>query len=158
MLHAMSSRNVVHLALSAVAVGALLAPLALVAAGCDLKKDGAADAAVVATQPPAPPPTGPAPVAPPPAVTPVAPLGAAAPVPPGGAKPAAVTDGGKPAAAADAAAPAGDGGKPVPGTAPTPTLTFPTAIPGFDAGGFKPPPGFPSSIPSTLPTFPPPQK
>lgn len=49
------------------------------------------------------------------------------------------------------AKPAGDGGKTAP-TAPMPTFTIPSAIPGFDAGAFKPPPGFPS----TLPTFPPP--
>ena len=45
-------------------------------------------------------------------------------------------------------------GRPV----PTPTFAIPTAIPGFDAGGFKPPAGFPSTIPTTLPTFPPPAK
>jgi hypothetical protein len=58
--------------------------------------------------------------------------------------PTVVTDAGKPTADAG---PAADGGaKP-----PTPTPTLPT-IPGFDAGGFKPPQGFPS----TIPTWPPP--
>ncbi|MDB4947267.1 MAG: hypothetical protein JWP97_6801, partial [Labilithrix sp.] len=76
----------------------------------------------------------------------VPPLGAATTTPAGTAKPAG---GG---AATDAGA-AADGGKAAP--VPTPTFQLPTAlptIPGFDAGAFKPPPGFPT----TLPTFPPP--
>ena len=71
---------------------------------------------------------------------------AAVAVPPGTAKP--VTDGGKPVDAG--AVVVTDAGKTAP--TPTPTFTIPTAIPGFDAGAFKPPPGFPT----TLPTFPPP--
>ena len=130
----------------------LLATLAagFLGTGCDaLKHNDAADAAAVA--PPATPavPATPAtPATPAPPVTTVAPLGGAVAPPAGGVHPAG--DGGKPAAA-DAGA-AADGGKPAPGTAPAPTPTFaiPTAIPGFDAGAFKPPPGFPS----TIPTFP----
>ena len=73
-----------------------------------------------------------------------------------GVKPLAVVDGGKPA---DAGAVTIDGGvAPVPtpaidggaAPAPTPKLTIPTAIPGFDAGAFKPPPGFPTALPSGL--------
>jgi hypothetical protein len=67
-------------------------------------------------------------------------------------KPAAA-DGGKPA---DGGVAAADAGKAAP--VPTPTFAIPTAIQGFDAGGFKPPAGFPSTIPTTLPTFPPPAK
>jgi hypothetical protein len=65
-----------------------------------------------------------------------------------------VGDAGKPVAT-DAGAVAADGGKAAPAPAPTPTFTIPTAIPGFDAGGFKPPAGFPSTIP-TFPQPPPP--
>lgn len=49
-------------------------------------------------------------------------------------------------------APKPDGGA-APTAAPTSTFVIPTAIPGFDAGAWKPPAGFPS----TLPTFPPPK-
>lgn len=148
MLHAMSVRRVLGFSLAVVVV----APFALFA--CDGLKKDAPDAAAVA--PVAPPATPAAPAAPDTgnaaAATPVAPLGGhVATTPAGGVKPAAA-DGGKPA---DGGA-AGDGGKPAP--VPTPTFAIPTAIPGFDAGGFKPPAGFPSTFPSTLPTFPPPAK
>lgn len=149
MLIAMSRYVVLGLAFGAV----VLAPFALTA--CDALKKDDADAAVVVPVAPATTAVAPATAATPdPAATPVAPLGGAvAPTPAAGGtvKPAgtatAVVDAGKPAAATDAAAPA-------PTAAPTPTFTIPTAIPGFDAGAFKPPPGFPS----TLPTFPPPPK
>ena len=143
MLHAMS-RHALWIPFAVVA----LAPFAV---ACDALKKDTPDAAVVV----APPAASPAAVAPADAAaaatTPVAPLGAVTVTPGGGAvKPVAVTDGGKPADAG--AVVVTDGGK----TAPTPTPTFviPTAIPGFDAGGFKPPPGFPTAIP----TFPPPAK
>jgi hypothetical protein len=153
MLHAMSVRSVLGFSLAVV----VAAPFGLFA--CEGKRaDGGADAAVVVATPavpvaPAAPDTGNAAAA-----TPVAPLGAAAPVAPaaGGVKPAVATDGGKPVAVADAGPAVTDGGKAAP--APTPTFAIPTAIPGFDAGGFKPPAGFPSTIPTTLPTFPPPAK
>jgi hypothetical protein len=144
----------------------LVLPLGLVA--CDQLKglmgkgdDAGADAAA-ATTAIAPPATATAPAAtetaPPPTAT-AAPL-----TPPGpGVKPATPgvpapgVDAGKPGDAG-APAPAGDAGAPgdagVP--APRPTLTIPTAIPGFDAGAFKPPPGFPTAIPSGL--LPPPPK
>ena len=144
MLHAMS-RRLIWVPFAVVA----LAPFAFACNG--LKRDGA-DAAPVVVAPPATTATPPATPEAPPGVAPVAPLGAVAPGHPGGVKPAG--DAGK---AADGG-PAADGGKTAPGTAPTPTLTIPTAIPGFDAGAFKPPPGFPSTFPSTLPTFPPPPK
>ena len=148
MLPAMISRTALHLAFAVV----VLVP---VVAACEKKPDGAADAAAAT---PALNPNATAPVidpaAPPPATgTPVAPLNPAAPGAPGVAvKPA--TDGGR-VVATDAGV-AADGGKVAP--APTPVFTFPTAIPGFDAGGFKPPPGLPSTIPTTFPTFPPPAK
>jgi hypothetical protein len=131
-------------------VSAVLAlALAPLSGGCDaLKHNDVSDAAVVAPPvTPAVPATTAAPGTPAPPVTTVAPLGGAvAPAPgAGGVKPAG--DAGKPAATAGGAA-AADGGKTAP--APTPTFTIPTAIPGFDAGAFKPPPGFPS----TIPTFP----
>jgi hypothetical protein len=143
MLHAMSS-TVLRLACTA-------AVLAL--AACNLTKDGGADAAV-AVPPPAATPVAPAAPAADPAAAPTAPVaplgGPVTPTP--GAKPVAAVDGGKPAADAGVT----DGGKAPP--APTPTFAIPTSIPGFDAGAFKPPPGFPTSIPTTLPTFPPPAK
>jgi hypothetical protein len=122
-----------------------LALVVLSVAACDLIKKDEADAAppvatatatapVTAAQPTATVPTQP---------TPVAPLGATTATPATPGHPA-VTDGGK-------TAPAADGGT---APAPTPTFVVPTAIPGFDAGGFKPPPGFPTAIP----TFPPPQQ
>ncbi len=145
MLHAMSRPKVLGLAFGLFALA--LAPFAVTA--CDgLKKDGA-DAAVVV--PVAPATTAATPATPDPAATPVAPLGGGVAPTPGGVRPAVAGDAGKPAVAADAAAPA-DGGKTTPTAAPTPTFQIPTAIPGFDASAFKPPPGFPS----TLPTFPPP--
>ena len=147
MLHAMSVRCFLGFSLAVVVV----APFGLFA--CDgLKKDAPDAAPVVVTAPvtpaaPAAPDTGNAAAA-----TPVAPLGhVATPPAAGGVKPVAA-DGGKPADAGVAA----DGGKAAP--VPTPTFVIPTAIPGFDAGGFKPPAGFPSTIPSTFPTFPPPAK
>lgn len=148
MLLAMSRSVVLGLVFGVVVV----APFALTA--CDgLKKDSADAAVVVPVAPATTAPVATAPT-PDPGTAPVAPLGGAvAPTPAaGGVKPAVTADAGKPAVA-DAAAPA-DAGKTAPAPTPTPTFTFPTAIPGFDAGGFKPPPGFPS----TLPTFPPPPK
>jgi len=148
MLHAMS-RRALWIPFAVVA----LAPLAV---ACDALKKDTPDAAVVVA-PPAATPAAVAPADPKAAAAaaaatmPVAPLGAVTVTPGGGAvKPVAATDGGKPADAG--AVVVTDGGK----TAPTPTPTFviPTAIPGFDAGGFKPPPGFPTAIP----TFPPPAK
>jgi hypothetical protein len=114
---------------------------------CELTKKDAPDAAalpVVTAAPAATTPAAPTAAAPADPGT-VAPLGAtsATPAAPGHPTATAHTDGGK-------TAPAADGGT---APAPTPTFTIP-AIPGFDAGGFKPPPGFPS----TLPTFPPPQQ
>lgn len=154
MLHAMS-RNVLRLGPS-ILLWIPLVVSAPFAVACDALKKDNADAAVVApaatTAAPAIATAPAAPVAV--GVTPVAPLGGAvAPTPAAGVKPVAAVDGGKPV---DGGAAAVDGGK----TAPTPTPTFaiPTAIPGFDAGGFKPPAGFPTAIPSTLPTFPPPPK
>ena len=147
MLHAMSVRCVLGFSLAVVVV----APFGLFA--CDGLKKDAPDAAVAPVAPPA---TPAAPAAPDTgnaaAATPVAPLGATHPVAAGGVKPASA-DGGK---AGDSGVAAGDGGKAAP--VPTPTFVIPTAIPGFDAGGFKPPAGFPSTIPSTFPTFPPPAK
>jgi hypothetical protein len=129
----------------------LCAAMAVLVA-CDFGKKDAADAAAAAL---APPPTTAAPTATPGSTDPgpvntVAALGSttAAPVQPGQpGHPVATPDGG---ARPDAGktTPAGDGGT---APAPTPTFTVPT-IPGFDAGGFKPPPGFPTA----LPTFPPP--
>lgn len=149
MLHAMS-RIALGLAFAVVA----LAPFAV---ACDMLNrgdgaDAAADAPIAVTPPIAP--TTAAPAVPDTATPAVTPLGGAvAPTP--GTKPVAVVDGGKPAdAGAVVIADAGtlaDGGKAAP--VPTPTFTIPTSFPGFDAGAFKPPPGFPS----TLPTFPPPQ-
>lgn len=164
MLHAMSFRRVCLLALAVV----VAAPFGLTA--CDaLKKKDDVDAALpvappvdpAAAAPATAAPTDPGAAAP---VTPVAPLGAvapgAAPAPAAPAAPAApgvkpvAVDAGK-VAVVDAGA-AKDAGKAAP--APTPTFAIPTAIPGFDAGAFKPPAGFPSTIPTTLPTFPPPAK
>jgi hypothetical protein len=140
MLHAMSFRSVLG---SASVAFAFVTSVAL-GTGCDGLKHNDADAAAAApVVAPAVPATTAAPGTPAPPVTTVAPLGGAVPTPAGGVK---VTDGGKPVAT-DAGA-ATDGGKAAP--APTPTFTIPTAIPGFDAGAFKPPPGFPS----TIPTFP----
>jgi len=120
---------------------------------CDQLKKDSADAAAVAVPPatpvaPAAPAADPNAAAPATGVAPVAPLGGGVvtPVAPGTAKP--VTDAGKPADAG--AVVVTDAGTPTP--TPPPAFTFPTAIPGFDAGAFKPPPGFPT----TLPTFPPP--
>ncbi|AKU95884.1 hypothetical protein AKJ09_02548 [Labilithrix luteola] len=125
-------------------------------AACDLIKKGGADAsadtvaAVVdaapvvtpaATVTAAAPAETAAPLAVAPAVTTAAPGATHT------AAPVVVADAGK---AADAAAPA-DAGNAAP--VPTPTLQIPTSIPGFDAGAFKPPAGFPT----TLPTWPPPQ-
>jgi hypothetical protein len=129
----------------------VLAPFAV--AACNLVKKDEADAGAVATATASAPATTAAPTATPAATD----TSTAAPtVAPLGSTPAAPATPGKPGTPVKpgdgGAAPATDGGKPSPGTAPTPTLTIPTAIPGFDAGGFKPPPGFPSS----LPTFPPP--
>jgi len=157
MLHAMS-RHVRSVWIpSAFVIAALAAPFAL---ACDALKKDNADAAVaapvVATAAPGTP-AETAPVAP--GVAPVAPPlgGAVAPTPAGGVRPVAAVDAGKPADAGVAAIDAGgDAGKTAP--VPTPTFAIPTAIPGFDAGGFKPPAGFPSTIPTTLPTFPPPPK
>jgi len=124
---------------------------------CDQLKKDSADAAAVAVPPATPvvpvaPAVDPNAAAPATGVAPVAPLGGGGVAPgtaaPGTTKP--LTDGGKPADAG--AVVVTDAGKTAP--TPTPTFTFPTAIPGFDAGGFKPPPGFPT----TLPTFPPPAK
>ena len=145
MLHAMSFRSVLGTASVIVLAVSGVAP----SAGCDALKHNDADAAAVApVVVPAVPATTAAPATPAPPVTTVAPLGGAAPPPAGGAK----LDGGKAVAADGGAATdggaAGDAGKAAP--APTPTFTIPTAIPGFDAGAFKPPPGFPS----TIPTFP----
>ena len=125
----------------------VLAPLVV---GCDQLKKDSSDAAAVAVPPATPvaPAADPNAAAPATGVAPVAPLGGGVvtPVAPGTAKP--VTDGGKPVDAG--AVVVTDAGKTAP--TPTPTFTIPTAIPGFDAGAFKPPPGFPT----TLPTFPPP--
>jgi hypothetical protein len=145
----MISRTALHLAFALV----VLVP---VAAGCEKKADGAPDAAAAT---PALNPNATAPVIdpaapPPPTGTPVAPLSPAVPGAPGVAVKPAVTDGGK-VVATDAGA-AADGGNVAP--APTPVFTIPTAIPGFDAGAFKPPPGLPSTIPTTFPTVPPPAK
>jgi hypothetical protein len=147
MLHAMSFRSV----LGSASVAFVVVTSMALATGCDALKHNDADAAAAApVVVPAVPATTAAPGTPAPPVTTVAPLGGAVPTPAGGAK---VTDGGKPVAtdggaATDAGAVTADGGKAAP--APTPTFTIPTAIPGFDAGAFKPPPGFPS----TIPTFP----
>jgi len=137
---------------------ALWIPLVLVVAApfvvaCDLLKKDSPDAAAVAVPTavaPVAPAVDPGATAPATGVVPVAPLGGGgvAPVAPGTGKP--ISDGGK---AADAGAVVvTDAGKAAP--TPTPTFTIPTSIPGFDAGGFKPPPGFPTA----LPTFPPPAK
>lgn len=121
---------------------------------CDALKKDSADAAVVVAPPATPaapgaPAVDPGAAAPATGVAPVAPLGGGvAPVATGTVKP--ITDGGKPADAG--AVVVTDAGKAAP--TPTPTFQIPTSIPGFDAGGFKPPPGFPT----TLPTFPPPAK
>lgn len=158
----MSFRSVLAVAFGVVVVG----PFGLTA--CDaLKKNDAADAAAVApvattAAPATAAPTDPAAAAAAAAATtPVAPLGGPVATTPaaGGVKPVAVTDGGKPVEAGAAvvtdAGVAADGGKVAP--APTPTFQIPTAIPGFDAGGFKPPAGFPSTIPTAFPTVPPPK-
>jgi hypothetical protein len=128
----------------------LFASIAAVAA-CDMfgKKD-TPDAAAVAPPPttaaptPTPGSTDPGPV------NPVAPLGATTATPAVPGHPVAAGDAAAPKATDAGKAPAADGGT---APAPTPTFVVPT-IPGFDAGGFKPPPGFPTAIP----TFPPPQK
>ena len=152
MLHAMSRQ-----------VRCLWIPFAFVvvapfAVGCDALKKDSADAAVVAPAVGTAAPVTPAETAAAaPGVAPVAPPlgGAVAPPHAAGGKPVGVVDGGKAADGGVAAVDAGgDGGKTAP--VPTPTFVIPTAIPGFDAGGFKPPAGFPSTIPTTLPTFPPP--
>lgn len=125
----------------AVAVVVAAAPFAV---ACDaLKKDSADAAVVVAPAATTAAAAEPAPAVP--VVAPVAPLGGPVAPTPGVVKPVA-GDAGKPADAGAAA----DAGKTAP--TPTPVFTIPTAIPGFDAAAFKPPPGFPS----TLPTFPPP--
>ncbi len=121
-----------------------LALAVLAVAACDLKREPPPDAAPLTATATAPA-TAAQPTTAPTEPTPVAPLGATSAHPGApGAPGTAHADGGK-------TAPAADGGT---APAPTPTFTIPTAIPGFDAGGFKPPPGFPS----TLPTFPPPQQ
>jgi hypothetical protein len=158
MLLPMSSRSVFALAFAVVVV----APFGVIA--CDaLKKDAAADAGAPAVAPvaetAAPATAAAATETAPAAVAPVAPLGAAVtPTPAAGGtatvKPVA-TDAGGAVVVTDAGAVA-DAGKAAP--APTPTFQIPTAIPGFDAGAFKPPAGFPSTIPTTFPTIPPPPK
>ena len=153
MLRAMS-RNLLGGLFLSFAPALALAPFVT---ACDALKSGAADAAPVAVTPLATPATPPATAEPPPAaVQPVAPLGQVTP-PPGAGHPGA--PGTKPAAA-DGGTAIADGGKAAPAApgVPTPTFVIPTAIPGFDAGAFKPPAGFPSTIPTTLPTFPPPSK
>ncbi len=143
---------------------ALVSSFCLCLCGCDLlKKADSADAgvAVIAT-----PQGAAAPVATPPSLTtavppttPVAPLGAAKASPATGSPRPVVVAGGKPADGGPAGATealAADGGKTAP--VPTPVFQIPTAIPGFDAGAFKLPPGFPSTIPTAFPTLAPPAK
>lgn len=126
----------------------VLVPFAI--AACDQMKKDAADAAVpVATVPTAATATATATATDTATAAPTAtPLTATATVAPTAtttttAVPTAKTDGG--------VAPKPDGGA---APAATPTFQIPTAIPGFDAGAWKPPAGFPS----TLPTFPPPKQ
>jgi hypothetical protein len=157
-------RTTVRRATLALALGAALLP------ACDqlekLKNKGAdagsavADADAAGATAVTTPPGTPLPTAAVPTVAPVAPLG-------GGAAPgpAAVRladggalriDGGAAATVDAGAIRAPDGGV-TPAPTPTPggmkVPTFP-----FDAGAFKPPPGFtiPTTIPTTFPTFPPP--
>jgi hypothetical protein len=151
MLHAMR-RNVLRFGAWIPFAVVLLATFAV---ACDVLKKDSADAAAVAPVVGTAAPATPAEAAPAaPGVITVPPLGTVAhgPTAPG-VRP--VGDAGRSAEAGAAVvvdAGTSDAGKAAP--VPTPTFAIPTAFPGFDAGGLKPPPGFPS----TLPTFPPPTK
>lgn len=117
-----------------------------VIAACDQMKKDAADAAVpvataTATATATAAATDTATAAP--TATPLTATASVAPTATTTAVPTAKHDGG--------VAPKTDGGA---APAATPTFQIPTAIPGFDAGAWKPPAGFPS----TLPTFPPPKQ